>query len=204
MSNKLKPKPKSRFNMNELVKSHQEAQEKTPTAGLNSLDNGFDEKWNNDLKAYNENIHQLDEDYASLKPLSNVLIRVMVNPMEEDENGLLKPNTVPVKVETNNGVGISGFVQNPFPFSQKAIVVAKPESVTQFNVGDIVILTNAPVIGVKGRGDEAVLKIPNKFIHPDYAGKYFMEIPPQDPTDKNYGYLLVNPYDISFIYKTKN
>ena len=76
-----------------------------------------------------------------------------------------------------------------------------PDEIKDLKVGDIVILADSPVKAVAiGRGDQATITIPNKFVHPDEANKYPLDAPiPTDPSDENYGYLIIKPYDIKII-----
>lgn len=166
----------------------------------------YSDEQNEKLISYNENIKNLDELYSNLIPRFDVLVRIYVNPMEVSESGVLKPNTVPVSAPTNAGVHYIGSMDNPYPYSSKAIVISVPSEVTDLKPGDIVGLADTPVKGVAlGKGDQAVVTIPNKYVHPDEAKKYPIENPlPSDPSDRNYGYLLIKPYDVKVIIQKNN
>lgn len=166
----------------------------------------YSDEQNEKLISYNENIKNLDELYSNLIPRFDVLVRIYVNPMEVSESGVLKPNTVPVSAPTNAGVHYIGSMDNPYPYSSKAIVISVPSEVTDLKPGDIVGLADTPVKGIAlGKGDQAVVTIPNKYVHPDEAKKYPIENPlPSDPSDRNYGYLLIKPYDVKVIIQKNN
>ena len=161
----------------------------------------YNDDQNQKLVDYNANIKKINDKYSNLKMRFDVLVRVFVNPMEVGESGVLKPNSIPVSAPTNSGVGYIGQIHNPFPYTPKAVVVSIPDEIKDLKVGDIVILADSPVKAVAiGRGDQATITIPNKFVHPDEANKYPLDAPiPTDPSDENYGYLIIKPYDIKII-----
>ena len=202
-----KDKPSKRVSMKEHIAS--KANAKNAKGGSNTdfanFSSSFDKEHNEKLKEYNKNVINIDEKYSGITPISDVLVRVFVNPMEETD-GVLKPNTVPVKAPTDSGTGIIGFMENTFPYSQKAVVIATPGTESTVSVGDIVMLGNSPVRaqGV-GKGDNAFIMVPNKFVLPDELKKYPVEQPlPVDPSDSNYGYLLIRPFDIKAILQKAN
>lgn len=208
-----KDKPVRKITMKEVIA---ESAERNPVANSSapsqnesdpSLDSPlFSEEQNEKLKRYNENIMNFDPKYTELIPRFNVLVRVFVTPMEIGESGVIKPNTVPVQAPTQSGVSTLGYMNNPFPFSTKAVIVSVPEEIKDLNTGDIVALSKKQVIGQPiGRGDNARIVIPNVFLHPDEASKYSAdETMPHDPEDPNYGYMEIKPYDIPFIIKKAN
>lgn len=153
----------------------------------------YDAEFNSKIKLYNTLIEDLDPRFTSLTPVSKVLVRVFLKELTV-ENGVYIPNTTFVKLPTHQGSGYVGEVQNPFPYSKKAIVVAAPES-TDFKAGQIVILSANPITAVStGSGKEATITIPASFTHPDID----IELTP-DVNNPNYGYLLVDRYAIEFI-----
>lgn len=203
-----KDKPAKKISMKEFIA--QGAVDEPLTSSVDEeisiTDSLYTDEQNEKLVSYNENIRNLDELYSNLIPRFDVLVRVFVNPMEVSESGVLKPNTVPVSAPTNAGIHYIGSMDNPYPYSSKAVVVAVPTEVTDLKPGDIVGLADTPVKGVAlGKGDQAVVTIPNKYVHPDEAKKYPIENPlPTDPSDKNYGYLLIKPYDVKVIIQKSN
>jgi len=184
------------------MKEHIASKANTKNASKSSKDefvlhSSFDTDFNDKLKEYNTRVTNLDKDYTALKPRFDVLVRVFVKPMET-KDGVLIPNTIPVMAPTNSKQGYIGAIEPKHPYSQKAIVISVPEEVTDLKVGDTVYLASSPVKAQAfGKGDNAHLMIPNQFIHPDAAGDYPIDEPvPVNPEDKNYGYLLVKPFDI--------
>lgn len=198
-----KDKPAKRISMKEVIA--EKAQKEAPTSSTANEPLGneflFSDEQNEKLKKYNENIADFNELYTSIKPRFNVLVRAFVQPMEEGENGVLKPNTVEVALPTKAGVGDVGTMTNPYPFIPKAVVVAVPEEVKDIKPGDVVTLSQRQVVGrPMGRGNNAMVIIPNSFVHPNELHKYPPESPvPYDPSDYNYGYMEIKPYDINFV-----
>lgn len=198
-----KDKPVKKISMKELIaeKSVKETPESAIVNEQLESDPLYNDEQNQKLIDYNANIKNINPKYATLVPRFDVLVRVFVQPMEIGENQVLKPNTIPVTAPTNSGVGYIGSMANPFPYTAKAMVVAVPSEIKDLKPGDVVILADSPVKGVAiGRGDQAVVTIPNKFVHPDEVNKYPLDNPvPTDPSDENYGYLIIKPYDIKII-----
>lgn len=201
MSKRSQDKAKRSFSMKELMKQHQ-AQDgvtEAPSRGSNGqIPVTYDEEFDNKINQYNELIYNINPKYSELKPRFDVLVRVFLKPVYKDESGLMMPHTLPVRIPTNASVpGASiGFVENPFPYSQKAIIVSIPEEVKDLKQGDIVFLSKTQVVAhVEGKSENALIDIPNKFVHPDEVSQYFSGVP-YDPSDDNYGYLLIPSYDI--------
>jgi len=197
-----KDKQAKRISMKEVMQKDATKESPTNSVANESLDDSylFNEEQNEKLKEYNKNITDFSDKYLEVSPRFDVLVRCFVRPMEVGENGVLKPNVADVEIATRSDVGSLYKMPNPFPYTNKAVVVATPDEVTDIKKGDIVILSNTPAKGTPiGKGDEAIITIPNAFIHPDEAHKFDVMNPvPVDPTDENYGYLLVKPYDIKF------
>jgi hypothetical protein len=143
---------------------------------------------------YNTNVINLDPSYTSLKPINKLLVRVFLKEIKVTESGLIIPNTEMVKRPTHSGYGSIDEVESPFPYSQKAVVVAVPPFVKDIEPGDIVYLNTKPIKPeVVGTGQEAMITIPNAFIHPELGSEL--------TTDFNsplYGYLKINYTDIDF------
>jgi len=154
----------------------------------------FNEDMDASIKQYNKNILELDPEYTKLKPMQKVLVRVFLKELRKTEDGLYLPNTEFVRLKTHAGVGYVGEVESPFPYSQKAVVVSVPDSVTTIKSGDIVYLSNKPIQAVPdGSGNEARITIPNAFIHPELGDDLST-----NPNDRLYGYLQVNYFEIDF------
>lgn len=205
---KIKPmakdKPAKRISLKEHIANKAENTQTTKTQEneFTQLNDVFSEETNLKLIGYNETINTLDEKYTTLIPRFDVLVRAFVNPMKVID-GVILPNSIPVKAPTQSGVSIVGTMDNPFPYAKKAVVVALPNNSehTGLSVGDIVYLNDSPVTAkAVGKGDNAVAMIPNSFVHPENADKYPLEAPiPTDPSSEDYGYLLVKPFDIKII-----
>lgn len=172
-------------------------------AGIQVDDKYFSSEYNEKLNVYNKDIANFHKNYTDIRPVSKILVRAFVNPMEE-ENGVLIPNKVVVKAPTQAGLGAIGEVDNPFPFINKAIIVnlpsiLNPELAQLLSVGDIVSV-NQDLVAAKpiGKGHNAAVTLDRKYVHPDEVGKYDGGIV-TEPDDDNYGYFLLDPYSIDVI-----
>lgn len=150
----------------------------------------IDSSANDLLIAYNENIFNLNPEYTELKPIRKVLLRVFTLPAKTDDNGILIANTLYVKKLTDSGFGYAGEIENPFPYSKKAVVIAVPEVLkSSLNVGEIVLLSDDQVNAVTaGSGNNAEVIIKNAFVRPDV---YLKRQIPTEPSNAHYGYVLV-------------
>ena len=189
-------KPTSKFTINDALALNQkaEAPSKAFADELQETRFGYDEVLNEKLIEYNNSIENFDSKYLALQPRFRVLVRTFVKELQKDDNGLIIPNTIPIPIPSQSGIGEIGFVDSPWPFSQKVIVVSAPES-SSLQRGDICMVENSPVTGILGKGKNVMLKVNNSFVHPDEQDKYLGGVP-TDPSDPNYGYLLVNDYDL--------
>ena len=186
-----KNKPKSKLTVNDLV-----ARDQTPTKSKDYSDEGifkYDEELVNKLKDYNKGITTIDKTYSSLTPRFRVLVRAYVKDINEEE--LNMGGVMPIPVPSNSGKGNIGFTESPWPFTNKVIVVATPEG-SDLKEGDILIYDKEVVVGIQGQGQNVMLKVNNAFVHPDHKNDY-MSGYPIDPEDVNYGYLLVNDFDLT-------
>lgn len=161
-----------------------------------SLQNeNLEEESQNDLKEivdYNSNITTLDPLYSSIKPLTSYIVRIFLREPKVTDEGILIPNKQYIDVPTQNGMGTLQQIESPFPYSNKAIIVAAPE-IGSLKPGDIVQLNSNPIRPIpQGHGKNAVVVVPSAYIHPE-AGSY--EIP-QKPSNKHYGYLILPSHEI--------
>jgi hypothetical protein len=190
-------KPAKRKSLKDHIADKGIAEETSlPEMALDIPSEYFNEEENQKLVEYNKKVTEIDPLYSKLTPRFDLLVRVFVNPLEE-KDGILIPNTIAVRSQTKAGPGFAGIIENRFPYSRKAVVISVPDEITDLKSGDIIYLSETPVQAkALGTGNNAVTIIPNKFVHPDEAYKYSAVQPiPVDPTDPNYGYLLVKPYD---------
>lgn len=145
---------------------------------------------------YNKNIQNLDTDYSSITPTSKVLVRVFLLEPYTTDNGILEPHTQLLRVPTNSGYGSTVSLESPFPYSNKAVVVAVPPSFSMIKPGNIVQLETNPIKPiVTGSGANASVHVPFAYMHPSAPS---FEIP-RDSRDKHYGYLLIPFHEISTI-----
>lgn len=193
-----KDKPRKRVNMRDL--GPKDAPKEMPVRNEDMINTEFyNDELNQKFIDYNEKVTELDEMYTSLKMRHDILVRVFVRPMQKTEHGTMIPNKTAIQVSTNVGLGKLMAMDNPLPYEPKAVIVSVPDGITNLKVGQIVGLREDPVKGIPiGKGENAVVQIPKGFIHPDERSKYQEAITgtPEDPTDRNYGYLAINEYDI--------
>ncbi len=156
----------------------------------------WDAKFNDTLKEYNEKITELNPLYSSLVPRHKVLVRIFAKELTITPDGLVLPNTQRVSIPTKAGYGTIGEVENPYPYSRKAVVVAVPEYVKDLTPGMLVQLGEDQTRGMAiGAGAGAVITIPNCFTHHSFTENE----PPIDPMNPHYGYLLVDSRFIEMI-----
>jgi hypothetical protein len=140
----------------------------------------FSEDFDKSLLAYNETIQDFAPEYANTQPLHDILIRSFTAPLERTPNGTIIANRAPLQVPTKSGVG-EVEIDDPFMFTDKAVVVAIPDGVTKLKVGDIIILGHGALKKqLRGRGEEAISVIKNSFIHPNTSKSY---LTPTDPAN---------------------
>lgn len=148
----------------------------------------------NAIYKYNSEVTNLDSDYMSVLPMSKVLVRVFLLEPNKTENGILEPHTQLLAVPTNSGYGSVMQIESPFPYSNKAVIVAIPPTFSLIKPGDIVQLENNPVKPiVTGSGANASVHVPYAYMHPSANT---IEIP-KTCTDKHYGYLLIPFHEIA-------
>lgn len=151
----------------------------------------------NDIYEYNANLTQLDEDYKKVVPMSKILVRVFLHEPGKSEHGLLEPHRQLIPIQTNAGVGTLMEIESPFPYSNKAVVVAVPNGYISIQPGNLIQLESNPIKPIaNGSGANARIHIPLSYMHPSAPS---LEIP-QNCKNKHYGYLLIPFHEISTIY----
>lgn len=192
----MKDKSAKKLSVNNLIAEHQK-ENSSPLAKQTSIanDNIEDSVINqDDLNAifeYNSNITNFDPLYASIQPLQKILVRVFLSEPSRTEAGLLTPYKQTLPVPTQSGVGSLMEMESPWPYSNKAIVVAVPQ-MTSLKVGDVVQLDMAPV-RIAGNAQNATIVVPSAYMHPD-ANTTLLST---NPSSKHYGYLLIPTHEIS-------
>lgn len=149
----------------------------------------YDQKELELIRTYNANLTTLDPLYASTQPLAMVLVRVFLSEPSISENGLLIPHRQLVQIPTQNGQAILQEIESPFPYSNKAIVVATPPLSSVLKPGDIVQLHSNPIKAQsQGAGKNASIHIPSAYVRPEKGDTLI----PTDVTNQHYGYLLIS------------
>ena len=144
------------------------------------------------IKEYNKNIVNLNPAYASLNPVYKVLVRCFHLEAQRRENGLIIPAQVTVKVPTASGYGYLPPTDSPWLYSSKAIVVASYTDT--FTPGMLVQLGPSHLYPVSS-GKDSKLIMPNAFTHYEWNN----EMPPTDPSNEHFGYLLIPSRSIEII-----
>lgn len=156
-------------------------------------DTMYTSEFNSKIEEYNSKVTDLDPVYSSVVPLQDILVRVFLVPTEKDENGLIVPIIKPLQIPTKNNMATWGYLENPFPYSTKAVVVSVPTDYTLLKPGDIVQLSSDNIEAkVVGASNDAQVEIKNGYMHPDAENKAHSK----DPLDVHYGYLLIPSYQI--------
>jgi hypothetical protein len=150
------------------------------------------------FKEYNNNITTLDPYYSSLKPRNRkVLVRVYAKDFEKNSDNVLvysKTEFLPIVSGVNQSIIYDDF-PNPYPLTRKAIIVAS--EVMGLDVGSIVSLSRKPTVGI-GKQDSGYVQVQDSFVHPEKEENY--NECPQDASDPNYGYLLINETQIELTF----
>lgn len=198
MSKNFKDKEEGEFSMNKHIQTYQG--EDVPV-NKEKEEEFAEMNWSLELKEsidkYNNSIFDLNKLYTDLETREKVLVRVFLNPLKI-ENDIVIPNIEEIPIRTRAGHGNHNLVENPYPYSLKAVVVVTPPFVKDIKEGDLVLLSNKQVQGVSiGASNDAIITIPNKFTHPNYNNPQ----PPVDPTNEHYGYLLVDSREIQIKMK---
>jgi hypothetical protein len=145
------------------------------------------------IVSYNENVPTLDELYANLSPVNGYIVRVFLHEPIVSEMGILIPHKQIVSIPTQNGMAEYAEIETPYPYSNKAIIVAAPQHATFLKQGDIVQIGDNPVkTRAVGSGKNATVTIPSAYLHPESKSI----VVPTDVKNRHYGYLLINHQDI--------
>lgn len=197
----MKDKPAKAFSMQDQLMKYQ-TEEPTVLQEQETLadDNIQEETGNMEqelaaIKLYNENVTTLDPLYAGVVPVTKVLLRVFLHEPNISPNGIITPHKQIVAVPTQNGMATLREVESPYPYSNKAVIVATPQ-ITSFQPGQIVQLGVMQVRAqISGQGKNAQVGIPNAYLHPN-ANTYNS---PTKVDDQHYGYLLIPAHEIDAI-----
>lgn len=189
-----KNKPLSKETMNDFIKKNhmtgnsmvkQTAAEQASIHAFKYTDEYMEQVTN-----YNSNLNQIDELYASVKPIHQILVRFYLHEPKR-VGDLVLPFKQVVDTPTNAGPGKFSEIESDFPYTTKAIVIAAPDN-NPLQKGDNVVLSNRAIkLRVIGNAANARIDV-DGFVHPD--AKLF-EIP-TDVTNKHYGYVLVDYHEI--------
>jgi len=150
----------------------------------------YTDEYMEQVSNYNTNLDQIDDLYASVKPLHQILVRFYLHEPKK-VGDLVLPFKQMIPAPTNAGPGKYSEIESDFPYTTKAIVVSAPES-NPLKKGDNIVLSNRAIkLNVIGSAANARIDV-DGFVHPD--AKLF-EIP-TDVTNRHYGYVLVDYHEI--------
>lgn len=191
----MKDKKARNASMTDLLDEYQSQSPKQKQISLsneNTQNESWDQKELLEIAEYNKNITIFDELYTSVKPLNGYIVRVFLFEPEVS-GGVLIPYKQLVSVPTANGQAEYAEIESPYPYTNKAIVVACPPTAQFLKAGDVVQLGNNPVKPqVQGRGHNATVSIPSAYLHPE--AKTFQL--PTKVNDRHYGYLYIPSHEI--------
>ena len=108
----------------------------------------YTQEYINGIQEYNNRVKDINPKYSSLKMNTSILVRCFAYEPSISEAGIVEPIKAVVPVKTPSGQYVHHYVENPFPFSQKAIVIATPPN-SSFKTGDIVLLKEFAIIFFK-------------------------------------------------------
>lgn len=145
------------------------------------------------IQGYNKRVTIIDSKYSSLRMNTSILVRCFAYEPVISEAGIVEPIKAVVPVKTPNGQYAHHYVENPFPFSQKAVVVATPSN-SSFKTGDIVLLKEGALsLGHTGDAKNGFdLFVGNSFQYPTDSPSSTV----RDMDHVDYGYVTIGYADI--------
>jgi len=181
-----KDKPSKGFSMKDMVLDNQSPQKVEKTKVLSALDSVDIVEFAKEVSEYNKNISNFDSDYSDMIPNGyQVLVRLFAKEPKL-ENGLYHYNSPQIAVQTTSGVGVKEYVNSPYPFTKKAIVVAvSPRLESEYTPGELVQITDIPVV-CPYPGQKDVIPV-YSFLHHEYDDI----LPPYSVTHKHFGYFMI-------------
>jgi len=180
-----KDKPVKKTSIKDMIL---EKQVKSPSfkTKLESTNKYDLELYGEKARIYNENIESFDEDYSSVVPTDMQLLIRLYAKEPKLVNGLYEYNAPKVPVQTQAGTHIKEYVDSPYPFTKKAIIVAVSDRLkNEFKAGEIIQIADIPVhCPFPGKRD-----VVPAFAYTHY--EYDNVQPPSDVDHKHFGYFLV-------------
>lgn len=154
-----------------------------PDFNLSAIDTAILER-----KQYNENITNFNESYRTFKPYQNILVRVYLREIKEGKiyagevSGFDK-----VQIPSANVQGATWrTVDNPYPFTNKCVVVNVPQHITNLKSGDVLAIPQLQASAAR-KGDDTVILYDYFFMHPDSN----QLLPEKDVTSEHFGYAII-------------
>lgn len=196
----MKDKPTARTTMKDMINDYQDdaVMEHAPS-DLKEL--RVDTKDDSQMYIeYNDRLSILDETYQNIIPIGSILIRFFVIQPKRTPSGLFIPYKNMISIPTANRMAEWYSIETKYPFSKKGVVVAVPAEMTdKFSVGDIVQVSNTlKLVESSGerskKGISAYEYLPYEFVITDLE-----ELKNDTPESRNYGYMMIPPYEIKAI-----
>lgn len=194
MAKSLKNKPAKKATMLDFIK---ENQSDSPLAKQTEISQHhvdafkYTEEYMEQVETYNSNLTTIDPLYSSMQPLHEILVRFYLHePIKVGE--LINPYKEMVPIETKSGIGGYNEVETDYPFTNKAVVIAAPES-NQLKPGDTIMCSRRAVqLRVIGNGANAKILVDQGFVHPDSK----LHDIPTNVDSQHYGYALIQYHEI--------
>jgi hypothetical protein len=154
-----------------------------PDFNLSAIDEAIAQR-----KQYNENITNFNDSYKTFKPYQNILVRVYLREIKEgkiytgETSGFDK-----VQIPSANVQGATWrTVDNPYPFTNKCVVVNVPAHITNIKTGDVLAIPQLQASPAR-KGDDTVILYDYFFMHPDSNAL----LPAKDFTSEHFGYAII-------------
>ena len=195
----MSKKRKEKLNMNNLMPIDLNAKQSAPTDELEIKDFSFDKEYADKVLKHNFDIRNFGEDYINFSPNGySMIVRPYCKEISISPEGVVTPNREVIGIPTKAGAGGASHyevITDPFGFSRKCVVVSvsdEPTMQAKYKINDTVYLSNVIKPMPMGRGGDVTVHIPQMFVHP-VSGP---DVPPTDPTDDHFGYLLIYEQDV--------
>lgn len=140
---------------------------------------------NEKTKFYNDNLHKVDISYVRFSPINDILIRAFVKPLANDNGLIIFDFRDKIPVLANSANTPHHFIDNPYNYQPKGLIVSVPDNEKFFSKGQIVSIPQSLVRAPIPMND--YLEISYGFTHPDY---FYLQ-PPTNKEDMHFGYLLI-------------
>jgi hypothetical protein len=155
--------------------------------------------YNLELEGYNSGLVSIDADYGGVKLCGyEVMVRVFAIGVRRSDKGLYMFRNAQVPIPAKSGQGVLTFVDSPYNYSHRAVVVNVSGS-SKFKVGDIVQLNDLYLKATTPGNPDSVVPIFG-YASWEYLDKHFTA-DCKVVGDKNFGYMLMPEQNINVVLK---